>query len=219
MQNRYYDTVSIPAGNEMLPGELIIPANAHAIVVFAHGSGSSRLSSRNRRVAKYLREKQFGTLLFDLLTVEEDSNYVNRFNIALLTERLVGVTNWLHRLPEAESCAIGYFGASTGAAAALSAAAVLPYIQAVVSRGGRPDLAMQALPLVKAPTLLIAGSYDLEVISLNRKAFALLQCDKQLEIVEGATHLFEEYGKMEIVAALAEDWFTKHLEAAYAHHI
>lgn len=218
MQNRYYDTVSIPIDQVILPGELIIPNHAQAVVVFAHGSGSSRLSARNRRVAKYLREKHFGTLLFDLLTVDEDRNYINRFNIALLTERLVAVTQWLHRLPESADCAIGFFGASTGAAAALGAAAQLPFVQAVVSRGGRPDLAQEILPLVKAPTLLIVGGYDVQVIDLNRKAFALLQCEKELEIVEGATHLFEEYGKMETVAALAEDWFAKHLEPAYAHH-
>lgn len=203
--------VSIPAGNGTVMAELVIPLNAKAIVIFSHGSGSSRFSNRNRMVAKYLQEQHFGTLLLDLLTEEEDNLYDNRFNIPLLSKRLTGATEWLEKLPAAKQCRIGFFGASTGAASALKAASGLPQIAAVVCRGGRPDLAMNELPKVSAPTLLIVGSLDEEVLLLNKEAFLRLGCIKKLEVVEGATHLFEEPGKMEIVSTLAASWFQKYL--------
>lgn len=211
MDFRLNRETGIPPGNVTVQGELIIPLKANAIVVFSHGSGSSRFSSRNRQVARYLQEKNIGTLLFDLLTEEEDEDYSNRFDITLLSKRLAGATEWLEGLPAAKECRIGYFGASTGAASALRAAAYLPQIGAVVSRGGRPDLAIDVLPRVQAPTLLIVGSLDHEVVEMNKEAYAKLQCEKRLELVEGATHLFEEPGKMEIVSELAAHWFEKHL--------
>jgi len=211
MDFRLNREIDIPLSRVTLQGELIIPLKANAIVVFSHGSGSSRFSSRNRQVARYLQEKNIGTLLFDLLTGEEDEDYSNRFDINLLSKRLAGATEWLEALPAAKECRIGYFGASTGAASALRAAAIMPRIAAVVSRGGRPDLALDILPKVLAPTLLIVGSLDNEVLEMNEEAFANIHCEKKLEVVEGATHLFEEPGKMEIVSKLAGDWFEKHL--------
>jgi putative phosphoribosyl transferase len=203
--------VNIPVGKITLQGELFIPSKANAIIVFSHGSGSSRFSKRNQQVAKYLHEKKLGTLLFDLLTAEEDMDYANRFDIGLLTKRLAGATAWLEALPAAKNCRIGYFGASTGAASALKAAAQLPQVYAVVCRGGRPDLAMDDLYKVNAPTLLIVGSLDGDVVQLNREAYMKLKCEKTLEIVEGAAHLFEEHGKMQIVSELAAGWFEKHV--------
>jgi pimeloyl-ACP methyl ester carboxylesterase len=211
MDVSFYKEISIPVGKMTLQGELFIPSNTNAIIVFSHGSGSSRFSSRNQMVAKYLQQKKMGTLLLDLLTEEEDEQYNNRFDIDLLTKRLAGATEWLEGLPAAMNCRIGYFGASTGAASALRAAAILPQVHAVVSRGGRPDLAIEVLPKVQAPTLLIVGSLDLDVIKLNRKAFLELNSKKELVVVEGATHLFEEKGKMEIVCELAGNWFEKYL--------
>ena len=211
MDFRLNRETEIPLGNVTVQGELIIPLKANAIVIFSHGSGSSRFSSRNRQVAGYLQGRNIGTLLFDLLTEEEDEDYSNRFDINLLSKRLAGATEWLEGLPAVKECRIGYFGASTGAASALRAAAYLPQIAAVVSRGGRPDLAIDVLPSVQAPTLLIVGSLDHEVVEMNKKAYAKLQCEKKLELVEGATHLFEEPGKMEIVSELAGNWFEKHL--------
>ena len=211
MDLRFHKDVSIPVGKVTIRGELIIPLKAEAIIIFSHGSGSSRFSKRNQMVAKYLHEKNFGTLLFDLLTEEEDQHYQNRFNIDLLTRRLAGATEWLEEFPAAKDCRIGYFGASTGAASALKAAAILPQINAVVSRGGRPDLAMDVLKNVEAPTLLIVGSLDYDVLQLNKEACIQLECEKKLEVVEGATHLFEEPGKMEIVSELAGNWFQKYL--------
>jgi putative phosphoribosyl transferase len=212
MDLRFHEEVSIPAGKVTLKGELLIPAKATAIIIFSHGSGSSRFSSRNQQVAKYLNKKNFGTLLFDLLTEEEDKLYQTRFDINLLTKRLAGTTEWLEALPAAKNCRIGYFGASTGAASALKAAAVLSEISAVVSRGGRPDLAMDELYNVDAPTLLIVGSLDTDVLQLNKQAYEKLKGIKKLEVVEGATHLFEEPGKMEIVSELAGNWFEKYLQ-------
>lgn len=194
-----------------LKGDLILPDESKAIILFSHGSGSSRLSSRNRYVASYLNEHGFGTLLLDLLTVEEDRDYDKRFDIKLLTERLIAASNWLGSLKEADQVPIGYFGASTGAASALRAAAKLQHVFAVVSRGGRPDLAMDELPNVQASTLFIVGSLDQEVLELNLNAMQKLNCEKRLEIVEGATHLFEEEGKLEEVAKLAVSWFNDHL--------
>ena len=211
MESNYQKEVSIQAGKISLRGELVIPAGAKSIVIFSHGSGSSRFSMRNKQVANGLHLKNIGTLLFDLLTEAEDIYYRNRFNINLLTERLITATRWLEALPNAKDCVFGYFGASTGAASALKAAASLQEIRAVVSRGGRPDLAIEELPKVKSPTLLIVGSLDAEVIQLNEDAFAQLKCEKKLTVVEGATHLFEESGKMEIVSALAANWFVNHL--------
>ena len=211
MDLRFHKEVSIPVGKVTVQGELIIPLKAKAIIIFSHGSGSSRFSKRNQMVAKYLNEKNFGTLLFDLLTEEEDKDYHNRFDIDLLTKRLAGATEWLEELPAAKDCRIGYFGASTGAASALKAAAILPQINAVVSRGGRPDLAMDDLHHVEAPTLLIVGSLDYDVLQLNKEAYIQLECEKKLEVVEGATHLFEEPGKMENVSELAGNWFEKYL--------
>ena len=211
MDVRFHKEVSIPVGKVTVQGELIIPLIAKAVIIFSHGSGSSRFSTRNRMVAKYLHEKNFGTLLFDLLTEEEDQDYDNRFDIDLLTERLTGATKWLQELDAVKDCRIGYFGASTGAASALKAAAILPNINAVVSRGGRPDLAMDDLHLVEAPTLLIVGSLDYDVLQLNKEAYEQMKCEKKLEAVEGATHLFEEPGKIEIVSKLAAHWFEKYL--------
>jgi len=211
MYLRFHKDVSIPAGKVILQGELIIPLKAKAIIIFSHGSGSSRFSKRNQVVAQYLHERNFGTLLFDLLTEEEDRDYANRFDIDILTKRLAGATEWLEKLPAAYDCRIGFFGASTGAASALKAAAFLPHISAVVSRGGRPDLAMHDLPKVEAPTLFIVGSLDHTVLEMNKEAFRHLHCEKKLEVVEGATHLFEEPGKMKIVSELAANWFQKYL--------
>ncbi len=206
--------VQIPVNDNQLTGNLSIPDNSKGIIVFAHGSGSSRHSSRNRFVAEELQNAGFSTLLFDLLTVEEDRDYNNRFNIDLLTERLVLVTDWLQQEPETADMSIGYFGASTGAAATLRAAAQLgDLIFAVVSRGGRPDLAEPNLLQVRTPTLLIVGGFDRQVIELNEKAFAVLRVKKELRIVPGATHLFEEPGTLKEVATLAIDWFDKHLVA------
>jgi dienelactone hydrolase len=207
--------VDVRADSVNLHGNLTIPAGATGIVLFAHGSGSSRHSPRNRYVARKLNEVGFGTLLLDLLTQEEEAvdDYTAqlRFDIALLAGRLVGATDWLSRGASTRDLSIGYFGASTGAGAALVAAARRPnVVAAVVSRGGRPDLAGEALSQVRAPTLLIVGSDDVPVTGMNRKALDQLGAPvKQLAIVPGATHLFEEPGKLEEVARLAGDWFTR----------
>lgn len=207
--------VLIPINGASLGGNLEVPENAKAIVVFAHGSGSSRFSARNRHVAKVLNEKNLGTLLFDLLTAEEETIDMRtteyRFNIPLLAERLLKVADWIKEAPALKKLKIGCFGASTGAAAALIAAASRPEVYAVVSRGGRPDLAMESLPKVKAPTLLIVGGRDYTVIKLNEEAFKKIRGEKRLEIVKGATHLFEEPGALEEVARLTGEWFLKHL--------
>jgi len=195
-----------------LEGVLGLPEQAKGVVIFAHGSGSSRLSPRNTYVARVLQGAGIGTLLFDLLTSEEDRIYEQRFDIGLLARRLVGATRWLAARPELKGMALGYFGASTGAAAALQGAAQLgTTISAVVSRGGRPDLAMPYLPKVLAPTLLIVGELDVQVLQLNRQAFAHLAGEKELAVVSGATHLFEEPGTLEQAAKLAQNWFSRHL--------
>jgi pimeloyl-ACP methyl ester carboxylesterase len=208
--------VQVPAGTVTLDGNLTLPEYAQAIVLFAHGSGSSRHSPRNRYVARVLNEAKLATLLIDLLTLHEeviDTRTAHlRFDIDLLAERLVDATDWLTQFPDTKHLPIGYFGASTGAAAALAAAAVRPdVVGAVVSRGGRPDLAGSALPRVRAPTLLIVGGDDRQVIELNRAAIAQLRCEKQLVIVPAATHLFEEPGALDEVARLARDWFQRYL--------
>ena len=205
--------VAIPVGTVRLEGSLAWPAGAKGIILFAHGSGSSRHSPRNRYVAGVLQEGGFATLLFDLLTAAEDRDYATRFDIPLLTSRLLAGTAWVDRQPTAAGLPLGYFGASTGAAAALAAAAEAgSRVRAVVSRGGRPDLAgAAALARVTAPTLLIVGGEDTVVIGLNRDAFARLACEKTLTIVPGATHLFEEPGTLEQVATHASRWFGRWL--------
>lgn len=206
--------IQIQSGTVTLAGELNIPCNATGVVLFAHGSGSSRHSARNQFVARTIRNAGLGTLLFDLLTREEEAidSYTRqlRFDVGLLAKRLRDATYWLKG--EFDYLRAGYFGASTGAAAALVAAAELgEIVGAVVSRGGRPDLADDALPLVTTPTLLIVGSLDAPVIELNRKAYARLRSEKEIEIVPGASHLFEEPGTLDQVAQLAADWFHKYL--------
>jgi dienelactone hydrolase len=211
--------VRVPADPVTLDGDLRLPAEARGIVLFAHGSGSGRHSPRNRYVATLLNQAKLATLLVDLLTPEEEAVDLRtahlRFDIDLLAERLVSVTDWLTQYPDTRHLKIGYFGASTGAAAALVAAAGRPEaVGAVVSRGGRPDLAGPALPRVQAPTLLIVGGNDFQVIELNRAALEQLRCEKRLVIVPGATHLFEEPGALDEVALLARDWFERHLMPA-----
>lgn len=204
--------VQIPAGPALLEGALALPEHVQGLVVFAHGSGSSRLSPRNNFVARVLQQAGIGTLLMDLLTREEDAIYETRFDIHLLTERLLLATHWLREQPDTQDLAIGYFGASTGAAAALRAAADPgSNIGAVVSRGGRPDLAEEALVRVQSPTLLIVGGNDTVVLQLNRAAFERLAGQKELVIVPGATHLFEEPGALEQVAQVAAQWFKQYL--------
>lgn len=205
--------IDIDVGQDIwLTGNLTIPEGCQALVIFSHGSGSSRHSVRNRFVAGYLNKHHIATLLIDLLTREEDQENHNRFDIDLLTERLVSVTIYAHGLTALSGCSIGLFGASTGAASALNAAARMgDMISAIVSRGGRPDLATMDLDKVKAPVLLIVGSLDTEVTQLNKKVLKSLQSEKQIIIVEGASHLFEETGKLDEVAKLANDWFTTHL--------
>lgn len=208
--------VRVSAGRVTLEGDLQIPEGAVGVVLFAHGSGSSRHSTRNRYVAAQLQAAGLATLLMDLLTLEEEAVDQHtahlRFDIPLLAERLVAATRWLGEDPSTRSLSVGYFGASTGAAAALVAAATIPdRVGAVVSRGGRPDLADEALPRVSAPTLLIVGGRDLAVLDLNRIAMARMTAVTRLEIVPGATHLFEEEGTLEVVAHLARDWFLRYL--------
>jgi pimeloyl-ACP methyl ester carboxylesterase len=204
--------IKIPINRFFLKGNLTVPNEANCLVIFSHGSGSSRFSIRNNFVAKILNQKNIATFLVDLLTIEEDQIYENRFDIDLLTHRLIAVTNYVSELPSLTTLPIGYFGASTGAASALKAAARLDdKIQAIVSRGGRPDLAISDLKLIHVPTLLIVGSLDHMVLNLNEDAFKFLKCHKKLAIIDGATHLFEEPGKLEEVAVLASEWFLEHI--------
>ena len=208
--------VQIPAGGVTLEGNLNVPDGARGVVLFAHGSGSSRHSPRNRYVAGVLREAGLATVLLDLLTAEEEAIDLQtqrlRFAISLLADRLIGATDWLAQNPDTRDLTIGYFGASTGAAAALVAAAERPdAVGAIVSRGGRPDLAGAALARVRAPTLLIVGGHDIPVIGMNQEAMAQLHVETKLEIVPGATHLFEEPGALEEVARLAREWFERYL--------
>ncbi len=210
--------VSIPAGDASIAGDLVIPARARGIVLFAHGSGSSRHSPRNRFVAQELQKADLATLLMDLLTpseeaLDEATDGSLRFDIGLLSGRLETAADWVRANASTAELPLGYFGASTGAAAALVAAASgwRGNVSAVVSRGGRPDMAHDALGAVKAPTLLIVGGDDKVVIELNRRALRMLSCEKRLEIVPGATHLFEEPGTLEQVASLAADWFDRYL--------
>ena len=203
--------VTVTIHDVELPGVLRIPAEPLGVVVFAHGSGSSRFSTRNSRVAETLQNAGFATLLFDLLTAAEAEDRRNVFDVPLLGQRLFGATASLAAEPDLGSVPIGCFGASTGAAAALWAAAGDPRVQAVVSRGGRPDLAASRLGAVRAPTLLIVGGLDRVVLELNEEARRLMLCESELRIVPGATHLFEEPGALGQVAALARDWFLRHL--------
>ena len=208
--------MKIPVGNVVVEGTLTLPPGAKGVVLFAHGSGSSRFSPRNQYVAKEFNKAKIGTLLFDLLTQEEEETDMvtaeYRFNIPLLAQRLIGATEWLRNDSQTKKLAFGYFGASTGAAAALIAAAKLPNeIAAVVSRGGRPDLAGEYLPNVVAPTLLLVGGLDTEVIELNQEAMDQMTAEKKLVIVPGATHLFEEPGTLEQVAKFSTDWFLRYL--------
>jgi dienelactone hydrolase len=213
--------VSIPTGAVTLEGELTLPPQPNAVVLFAHGSGSSRTSPRNRFVADELAAGGFATLLLDLFTLDEEEEDTTsgrlRFDVALLANRLIGATKWLERHGDTPHLPVGYFGASTGAAAALLAATVVPdSVFAIVSRGGRPDLAGDSLSLVRAPTLLIVGGADSAVLALNQEALAEIRVEKKLEIVPGATHLFEEPGALAHVAHLAKRWLEWH--APPAHH-
>ena len=216
--------VSVPIGRQHLQGNMGSPLEPHGLVLFAHGSGSSRLSPRNQYVAGMLEQKEFATLLIDLLTEEEERvdsrTALLRFNIDMLAERLVAIIDWLRGRPQTAPLPIGLFGASTGGGAALVAAAGRPHdVVAVVSRGGRPDLAGSALPNVIAPTLLIVGGFDTPVIQMNRAAMAQMPGVVRLEIVPGATHLFEEPGALEQVATLAARWFTQHLTPTHETHL
>lgn len=205
-------TINIELGNVTLKGDLVLPENAIGIVVFSHGSGSSRLSPRNKYVAELIQHQKIATLLFDLLTEEEDKIYETRFDIDLLTSRLIEVTDWLTIQKRTMNLPLAYFGASTGAASALRAAAHFGnMIKAVVSRGGRPDLAFNVLQKVTAPTLLIVGGLDTTVIQINEQAYDELKATKELKIIHGATHLFEEPGKLLEAAEVAIVWFKKNL--------
>jgi len=206
------EEVRIPIGGVVLPGELSIPADPHGVILFAHGSGSSRLSPRNRLVAEVLQDGHFATLLFDLLSEDEDHGPDARFDIELLTARLLKVRHWIAGRADLKGLRMGYFGASTGAAAALRAAALEPLgVGAVVSRGGRPELAFEALEQVDVPTLFIVGGGDPEVVDLNLSALERLRCEKRMAIVPGAGHLFDEPGAVERVAEFARRWFESHL--------
>ncbi|MCS6284138.1 MAG: alpha/beta fold hydrolase [Nitrospira sp.] len=210
-QSRYERNVKITLTELVLEGILGLPPDPRGVIVFAHGSGSGRLSPRNNFVARHLQQNGFATLLLDLLTPDEAEDRRNVFDIDLLADRLLLTKSWLEQEPRTDKLGIGYFGASTGAGAALQAAARKPSnIRAVVSRGGRPDLAETYLPSVAAPTLLIIGGWDEPVIEMNRSAFELLSCEKKLIIVPGATHLFEEPGTLEQVASHACAWFLQH---------
>lgn len=212
MDYQYKQEVTIQVKNSSLVGELTIPFNSNALVIFSHGSGSGRNSPRNQKIAQYLHQKRFATLLMDLLTEEEDTIYQNRFDITLLSNRLIEVTKWVQVNSLTRNFKIGYFGASTGVSSAIKAAVVLADdIKAIVSRGGRPDLAMDVLEKLVTPTLIIVGSLDTDVLALNKKSFENMHCIKKMKIIQGASHLFEEPGKLELVAALSTSWFEQYL--------
>ena len=219
-QTALHKAVRIPVGNALLDGDLQVPEDASGVVLFAHGSGSSRNGPRTQFLAEAIRQVGIGTLLFDLLTQsEEPKDAVTcslRFDIPWLARRLVGITAWVENQPEIHGLKVGYCGSSTGSAAALMAAAELgDHVAAVVSRGGRPDLAREVLPRVKSPTLLIVGGYDETIMFLNEEAYEKLHCVKNFRIVPGATHLFDEPGKLEQVAQLTAHWFGRHMGAAF----
>lgn len=203
----YEEEITIHVDKKELNGELRIPSKSKGIIIFSHGSGSSRYSPRNKKVAGFLNNNNFGTLLLDLLTKEEDREYQNRFDIPLLSQRLLASTKWVRNIPALADGKVGYFGASTGAASALLAASQMKDIKAIVSRGGRPDLALPSLTFVQAPTLLLVGSLDSEVIKLNQIAYNALNCPKKIEIIKGAGHLFEEPGTLDAVCEQAYKWF------------
>ncbi|MBU2905151.1 MULTISPECIES: dienelactone hydrolase family protein [Arenibacter] len=206
------NAIAIPLNQLTLKANLYIPENAKGLVIFSHGSGSSRLSPRNNFIANILNQQGLATLLLDLLTESEDENYETRFNIDLLTQRLIAATKWVQLQKETKSLSLGYFGASTGAASAIGAAAFFKDdIKAIVSRGGRPDLALDEIPEVTASTLFIVGGKDSAVLELNIKAYAKVECEKKFETIPGASHLFEEPGKLEKVAELSATWFKKWL--------
>ncbi len=207
----FHNEVNIPVGKLTVKGVLDIPSKAGAVIVFLHVKGSGWFCSRNQQVAELLHEMKVGTLLLDLLTTEEDKNYRHRFDVDLHAERLAAATIWLKNYPIARDCHIGYFVSGAWVAAALKTAAGLPFVGAVVSSGGRPDLAMIDLPNVKAPTLFIVGSLDSDLLKINRDAFRQLVCEKQLELLEGATPVFECPGENEIISELAGNWFEKYL--------
>ncbi|MGO4917968.1 dienelactone hydrolase family protein [Maribacter spongiicola] len=215
MNNDYKrKVINIQIDGVILKGNLVIPKNSIGLVIFSHGSGSSRLSPRNNFVAEVLQKNDLATLLFDLLTEDEDSVYKNRFDIDLLTLRLIDVTQWVQQQKETKNLSLGYFGASTGAASALRAAAFYEKtIKAVVSRGGRPDLALNDINKITAATLLIVGGNDEVVIELNEKAYQKLQCQRKLEIIPNASHLFEEPGKLNEVAQISANWFATYLKS------
>jgi dienelactone hydrolase len=210
--------VKMEIDNEVLDGELAVPNNARGIVIFSHGSGSGRFSPRNRQVAPTLHKQQIGTLLLDLLTPAEDRVATNRIDTRLLAHRLVGVTQWLEQFEPCSGCDIGYFGSSTGAASALRAATYLPQVKCIVSRGGRTEMAADILHKVQTPVLLIVGSNDEDVLRLNKQSHDMLTGEKKLEVVDGASHLFEEPGKMERVTELAAGWFSKYLKGVAVEH-
>lgn len=213
------ESLMIKVGDVFLEGELTMPENPSGLIIFSHGSGSSRFSPRNRLVSQFLNKNGFGTFLFDLLTQEEDQDYEQRFDIELLSKRLEEVTRYLIKLPALNNIPLGYFGASTGAASALIAASKLQNkIKAVVSRGGRPDMASGYLEDVEAPSLLIVGELDFDVLNLNKQALEEIAGKKSLKIVEGATHLFEEPGTLEQVAELSLDWFIQNLKPKTKSH-
>ena len=204
--------INIPINSITLHGELVLPIKNAGLIIFSHGSGSSRFSPRNLWVAKYFQDRFFGTLMLDLLTIEEDRIFENRFDIDLLTQRLIEATKWLMKNEATRNLPIAYFGASTGAASALGAAAFFgDSIKAVVSRGGRPDLVLDLLPKVNSPTLLLVGGLDKAVVEMNKLAFDELKTEKELKIIPGASHLFEEPGKLGEVASEAVSWFKNHL--------
>ena len=205
------EEINMPLFSVTLKGDLSLPENAIGIVIFSHGSGSSLFSPRNKMVGELMQKHGIGTLLFDLLTEEEDRVYENRFDIDLLVGRLIEATEWLMQYKATNSLPVAYFGASTGAASALRAAAYFgKSIKAVVSRGGRPDLALNTLPMVSAPTLLLVGQMDVPVIKMNKLAFDQLHCIKEMKIIPGATHLFEEPGKLIVVAEMAIAWYKEY---------
>lgn len=215
----FNDSVRIDVQGVSLIGDLAIPENAFGLVIFSHGSGSSRLSSRNRFVASHLQRSGFATLLFDLLTEEEDQDTHNRFDIPKLTQRLIDTTYWVQQDPRTQNLNLAYFGASTGAASAIGAAAGEgpDIVKAVVSRGGRPDLADAVLPDLQVPTLMIVGGKDETVLEMNVQAQNQMRCINDIEIVPDATHLFEEPGALEMAAQLATDWFRKYLKPDKQH--
>lgn len=211
LEKETIESVRVPCGQVWLYGDLAVPAGARGVVAFAHGSGSSRHSPRNRHVAEVLQNRRMGTLLLDLLTEEEEQSYAMNFDIDLLTDRLCAAVDWLGREPLTKDLPIGLFGASTGAAAALPAAAAIPSVRAVVSRGGRVDLAAEFAPMVRCPTLLIVGGWDEEVLEMNRQVLELLGGEKRLAVIPKASHLFEEPGALDEVARLAAEWFGRWL--------